>query len=82
VINARSDERSAFAQLFVNAWLWAAIAGSIVLQILVVHIPLLQRAFGTTDLNGTDWLFCAAVASSVLWLREVSKLLTRALPNK
>jgi Ca2+-transporting ATPase len=82
VINARSDERSAFSQLFVNAWLWAAIGGSIVLQILVVHIPLLQRAFGTTDLNGRDWLFCAAVASSVLWLRELSKLVTRALANK
>ena len=79
VINARSDERSAFAQLFVNAWLWAAIAGSIVLQILVVHVPLLQRAFGTTDLSGRDWLFCAAVASSVLWLRELSKLVTRAM---
>ena len=75
VINARSDERSAFAELFVNVWLWAAIAGSIGLQIVVVHVPLLQPAFGTTDLTGRDWLFCAAVASSVLWLRELSKLL-------
>ncbi len=74
VINARSDDRSAFAHLFVNAWLWAAIAGSIVLQVLVVHVSWLQRAFGTTDLTGRDWLFCAAVASSVLWLRELSKL--------
>jgi Ca2+-transporting ATPase len=73
VINARSDERSAFAELFVNAWLWAAMAGSIMLQILVVHVPLLQRAFGTTDLTVRDWLFCAAVASSVLWVRELSK---------
>jgi P-type Ca2+ transporter type 2C len=77
VINARSDERSAFAGLLVNAWLWAAIAGSIALQVLVVHVPLLQRAFGTTDLAGRDWMFCAAVASSVLWLRELSKLATR-----
>ena len=63
VINARSDERSAFAGLFVNVWLWAAIGGSIVLQILVVHTPLVQREFGTTDLALGDWLFCAAVAS-------------------
>ena len=75
VINARSDERSAFAELFVNAWLWAAMAGSIMLQILVVYVPLLQRAFGTTDLSVRDWLFCVAVASSVLWVRELSKLL-------
>ena len=74
VINARSDERSAFAQLFANAWLWTAMAGSIALQVLVVHVPLLQRAFGTTPLTMRDWVFCAAVASSVLWLRELSKL--------
>jgi len=24
-----------------------------------------------------DWLVCAAVASSVLWLRELSKVFTR-----
>ena len=67
---------------FVNVWLWAAIAGSIVLQILVVHVPLLQRAFGTADLAVRDWVFCAVVASSVLWLRELSKLATRALANR
>ena len=36
VLNARSDERSAFVHLFTNHWLWAAIAGSIALQVLVV----------------------------------------------
>jgi len=77
VINARSDERSAFVGLFANAWLWAAIGGSIVLQILVVHVSLLQRAFGTTDLAARDWFSCAIVASSVLWLRELSKLVRR-----
>ena len=34
------------------------------------NVPFLQRAFGTVGLSGADWLFCAAVASSVLWLRE------------
>jgi Ca2+-transporting ATPase len=79
VVNARSDERSAFVRLFANGWLWAAIAGSLVLQVLVVHVPLLQRAFGTTALSASDWLFCATVASSVLWAREVTKLVGRTL---
>ena len=35
VVNARSDERSAFVHLFTNGWLWAAIAASVVLQVLV-----------------------------------------------
>ena len=77
VVNGRSDERSAFFRLFTNGWLWAAIGGSIGLQVLVVYVPFLQRAFGTAGLSGGDWAFCAAVASSVLWLREGSKLIAR-----
>jgi P-type Ca2+ transporter type 2C len=77
VVNARSDERSAFAHLFTNGWLWAAIGASVILQVAVVHVPFLQHAFGTVALGGGDWLFCGAVASSVLWLREVSKAIAR-----
>jgi len=78
VVNARSDETSAFIHLFTNRWLWAAIGGSVVLQALVVYLPFLQRAFGTTPLNLRDWVFCLTVASSVLWLREASKAVARA----
>ncbi|MDY6816040.1 MAG: hypothetical protein SV598_09225 [Pseudomonadota bacterium] len=39
-------------------------------------LPFLQKAFSTVSLTFRDWLFCAAVASSVLWLRELSKLLS------
>ncbi len=73
VFNARSDERSAFPLLFTNRWLWLAVGGSVVLQVLVVYVPFLQRAFGTVAMSAADWLFCLAVASSVLWLREISK---------
>jgi Ca2+-transporting ATPase len=82
VLNARSDERSAFARLFTNRWLWAAIVLSVALQALVVHVPVLQRAFGTVGLGAGDWLRCVAVASSVLWLREVGKLVTRATSRR
>ena len=78
VFNARSDERSAFESLFTNHWLWAAVGLSLVLHGAVVYIPLLQEAFSTTNLSLGDWLYCAAVASSVLWLRELSKIVTRA----
>ena len=79
VVNARSDERSAFVHLFTNGWLWAAIGGSIALQVLVVYVPFLQRAFGTVALSTGDWVFCVAVASAVLWLREASKLAARVM---
>jgi Ca2+-transporting ATPase len=74
VINARSDERSAFNHLFTNGWLWTAVLVSVLLQVLVVYVPFLQRAFGTVTLSSADWIFCIAIASSVLWLREMGKL--------
>jgi Ca2+-transporting ATPase len=79
VFNARSDERSAFVGLFSNGWLWAAVLVSVLLQAAVIHVPFLQEAFSTVALSTRDWLTCAAVGSSVLWLSESKKLLTRAL---
>jgi Ca2+-transporting ATPase len=62
VLNARSDERSAFAGLFRNGWLWGAIALATVLQIAVVYVPVLQQAFSTVNVSLGDWLRCAVVA--------------------
>jgi Ca2+-transporting ATPase len=78
VFNARSDERSAFVGLFKNPWLWGAVLLSLALQVAVIYIPFLQQAFSTVSLSFNDWLRCAAVASSVLWLRELGKVVTRA----
>ncbi|MBN1504751.1 MAG: cation-translocating P-type ATPase [Candidatus Eisenbacteria bacterium] len=78
VFNARSNERSAFVGLFSNSWLWGAVLLSLLLQVAVVYVPFLQRAFSTVGLSFRDWLFCGAVASSVLWLRELSKVVLRA----
>ena len=77
VVNARSDDISAFVGLFTNPWLWAAMALSVALQVTVVYVPVLQQAFGTVGLSAGDWLRCIAIASSVLWLRELSKLMAR-----
>jgi Ca2+-transporting ATPase len=79
VFNARSDVQSAFVGLFSNYWLWAAVVLSLMLQVAVVHVPFLQQAFSTTALDAGDWLRCAAVGSSVLWLSELRKVISRAL---
>jgi magnesium-transporting ATPase (P-type) len=82
VFNARSDERSACEDFFSNHWLWGAIALSIVLQFAVIYVPLLQEAFSTVSLSFADWIRCLVVASSVLWLREVNKVVTRVRMNR
>lgn len=78
VFNSRSDDYSVFRHLFVNRWLWMAIALSVSLQLLVVYVPFLQSAFSTVPLSFEDWIICTSVASSVLWIREITKLVGRA----
>ena len=78
VFNARSDKQSAFHGLFRNKWLWGSVGLSLSLQVAVIYLPFLQAAFSTVSLSVGDWLFCVVVASSVLWLRELSKIFVRA----
>lgn len=79
VFNARSDEQSAFNGYFRNRWLWSALGLSLALQVMVIYVPFLQRAFSTVSLSANDWLLCGLVGSSVLWLREATKFITRTI---
>jgi potassium/sodium efflux P-type ATPase len=78
-VSARSDATSAFHHLFVNRWLWGAIALGATLQIAVVYVGFLNTAFGTVPLTLDQWLVCTGMASLVLWVSELRKLLGRAL---
>ena len=76
--NARSDSTSAFHRLFVNRWLWGAVALSALLQVAVINLGFLNVAFGTVPLSLDQWLVCAAMGSLVLWFSELRKLARRA----
>lgn len=76
-LNARSETASAFRGLFANSWLWGAVALSAVLQVAVVHVPLLNDAFTTAPLSVGQWLVCLVMASSVLWAGEIRKVALR-----
>ncbi|UNX54950.1 cation-translocating P-type ATPase [Georgenia sp. TF02-10] len=78
VFNSRSETTSAFHRLFVNRWLWGAVALAAVLQLAVVEVPFLQVAFGTAPLDLEHWAISLAMASSVLWFDELRKLVWRA----
>lgn len=64
--NARPRTPGAFCGLFSNTWLWVAVAGVNLLQIAVVHAPLLQKAFSTEASTLSEWLVSIAISSSVL----------------
>ncbi len=73
-VNTRSDRASFVNHLFTNRLLWAAIALSLALQVLVVHLPLLNDAFGTEPLSAGQWGVCVALSSLVLVLGEIWKV--------
>jgi len=51
---------------------WALLA-----TFLITEVDFMQRLFGTTELNLTQWLICAAAGSVVLWVVELVKLVKR-----
>jgi magnesium-transporting ATPase (P-type) len=75
--NARSPRESAFYRPLSNPRLVGAVVLALTLQVLVVHLPLLNTAFGTGPLRASDWIVCAALASSVLWVEELRKVAAR-----
>jgi Ca2+-transporting ATPase len=78
IFNARAEHGSAFnRQFFTNSKLWMALAGVVLLQIVAVHWGPAQVIFDTVDLTLSEWLLAGAVASSVLFLEEMRKLLIR-----
>ncbi len=79
--NARSDRASAFVGLFRNRLLWGAAALTVAGQVLVVHLRPLGAAFDTEPLSLGQWAICTALASAVLWVEEIRKLLGRLLSD-
>jgi Ca2+-transporting ATPase len=79
VFCARSDEETALHRTFRNGWLVVAVAAGLALQLAVVYAPALQRGFGTVPLGAVDWVFCVAVASTIVFAREGGKAWWRAV---
>ena len=79
---SRSSRQSAFVGLFSNKWLWGAIGVSILLQVVVIYVPFLNDAFGTTPLGLTAWLECIGLAAIVLVASEIYKAIMRAVERR
>jgi Ca2+-transporting ATPase len=78
ILNARSDRQSVFTRFtFTNGPLWLSLAAVALLQVGVTHVGFMQSLFDTMSISATQWLVCIAVASSVLWLEELRKLIVR-----
>jgi Ca2+-transporting ATPase len=69
----RSDRRSLLDRPFANKWLNLAIVWELALIMLVVNVPFLQDAFGTTPLSLEDWAVVAGAAFTVVPVLELAK---------
>jgi Ca2+-transporting ATPase len=82
VFCARSDEETTLHRTLRNGWLLGAVAVGLALQLAVVYVPGLERAFGTVPLTAADWAFCAAVAASIVVWREAGKAWWRSVDRR
>ena len=73
----RSDHYSVLARPFANRWLNLAIAWEVLVLVLVVNVPFLQDAFGTTGLSARDWAIVGGVAFTIVPVLEVAKRVLR-----
>lgn len=76
--NCRSERRSIFRiNPLTNKWLiWASLS-SLLLTLLVVYLPFLQRPFHTFAMSWSDWLVVTAAGATVFVAAEVAKLVNR-----
>ncbi len=71
--NFRSDRHSVMLHPFANRWLNIAILWELMLLLLVVYLPFLQRAFGSFSLTLTDWAIVVGLAFTVSPVLELTK---------
>ncbi len=73
----RSAWRSAFEGFFDNKWLLGAVTLSLLMQVLVIQVPVMQAAFHTVALSLSDWMIATGVAALLLIVMELVKLAVR-----
>ncbi len=80
--SARSDEHTVFKLgVFRNTALVISIGIAVLLQIAVVYVPFLQRAFGTFPLTLRDWGIVVLAAGGLFVLEEIRKVFFPKLYN-
>ncbi|MFN7011049.1 MAG: cation-translocating P-type ATPase [Allorhizobium sp.] len=76
--NSRSERRSVFRQsLAANPFLLAGILGSQALHLGAMYVPGLNSLLGITPITLREWLILLALASSLLLVSEVEKIIYR-----
>jgi len=77
--NCRSENKSIFQMNpLSNKWLVGAIIIVVLLQLLAVYHPLMQKILHTAPLELSDWLIAIGISFSIIIIEEIRKLLYRS----
>ncbi|CAO2188040.1 unnamed protein product [Urochloa humidicola] len=79
-LNALSEDASLLTMPpWVNPWLLLAMAVSFGLHFMILYVPFFTSAFGIVPLSFNEWLLVFVVASPVIIIDEVLKLVRRCM---
>jgi len=73
----RAERHSMFRRPFANKWLNLAVVWELILLVMIVYIPFLQKPFGTFALGPVDWGVVLVAAVTILPVIETSKWMVR-----
>ena len=73
----RSDRHSILEGFLANKWLNIAIIWELLMLVLVINVPFLQDAFGTTTLSVDEWLRVGGLAFLIVPVLETTKWMLR-----
>jgi len=73
----RSDRHSVLVRPFANKWLNLAVIWELVMLMLIINVPFLRDAFGTTTLALQEWLIVAGAAFLILPALDLAKWVIR-----
>jgi len=59
--------------LFKNPWLVGGVVGGLIMQVLVVYVPFLQKVFKTVGLDLWEWLMVFGLGLVLVGMIEVVK---------
>jgi Ca2+-transporting ATPase len=81
-LNALSENGS-LVQMppWINPWLLLAIAGSVLIHVLIIYIPFFAEIFGTCHMTAYDWLIVMIFSAPVILIDEVLKFFARIKAN-
>ncbi len=76
---AQRTERSSIWDVgfFTNRLVWVGVASELIVLVLIVYVPFLQRIVGTGPLPGVSWLWLAALSPLLLLADEGRKAISR-----